>query len=158
MMTTLEKRIDYVEVGVKALRSRWRHLRPRVMEVAETLPEASTARADYLREIKAMGKWVHGVRRANLDPSLEVLQSSLATAEACLGAGFRNLAIIETGARMVLARAGDCDGAPEQDPITTASAPNGTAEQDAEDREIDERCFPPPPCPLCARVATDRVA
>jgi diadenosine tetraphosphate (Ap4A) HIT family hydrolase len=157
MMATLEKRIDYVAVGVKALRARWRVVRPLLMEVADTFPEGSETRAQYLRDVKVMGKWVHGVRRAKFDPSLEVFQTSLATAEASLEQGFGDLEILETGARVVLARTGDCDGASERDPITTASEPNRTAEQDAEDREIYERCFPPQ-CSLCDRVAADLVS
>jgi hypothetical protein len=156
-MTTHEKRIDYVDVGVKALRARWRIVRPLMIEAADAYLDYPEIHAQYLRDVKSMGKWVHAVRRAKFDPSIEVLNASLDIAERSLEEGFRDLEMLEENARRVLARPRDRDAASERDPVKAASERHSADEQAEEDREIIDRVFPPP-CSLCERVTTDLVS
>ena len=157
MMTTLEKHIDYVDVGVKALKARWRVVRRLMIRVADAYPDGSETRAKYLRDAKIMGKWVRGVSWANRDPRFDALQASLARADATLVDGFRALEILEREAQMALFRAGDLDFASDRDPVTKGSAPYSADAQAEEDREIIERIYPPQ-CRFCERVAADLVS
>jgi hypothetical protein len=138
-MTELEKRIDFVEVGVKALRAGWRDLRRLMNHVAKAYPEDSEIRAKFLSDMKVIGKFVRGVRLASSDPTLDGLRASLRSAEASLAEGFLLLKIFEIESRAVLARRGDVDSAADPDPVRTAPDQWITDHWANEDREILER-------------------
>ena len=156
-MTELEKRIDFVKGGIKALRAGWRDLRRLMNDVAKAYPEDSEIRAKFLSDITVIGKFVRGVRPATLRPTLDEFRASLTSAEASLAEGLLLLKIFEIESHAALAQCGDVDSASEPNSIRTAPDQRITDQWDEENREILERVLPAEPCVLCERVAADRV-
>jgi diadenosine tetraphosphate (Ap4A) HIT family hydrolase len=156
-MTELEKRIDFGEVGVKALRARWRDVRRLINDVAKANPEDSQIRPKFLSDVKVIGKSVRGVRPAALHPTLDGLSASFEGAEASLAKGFQILEIFENESHAPLVRRGDVDSVSEPDPLRTAPDQRITDQWDADDREILARALPAEHCVLWERVAADRV-
>lgn len=156
-MTELEKRMEFVEVGVEALGAGWQDLRRLMNDVAKAYPKDSEIRAKFLSDMKVIGKFVRGVRLSGSDPTLDGLMASLKRAEYSLEEGFLLLKSFEIESHAALARRADVDSAAEPDPIRTSPDRRTTDQRADEDREILERVLPAEPCVSCERVAADRV-